>query len=428
MRSMTLLGSALGLAVLAGIVAAPRSAAAPRTAASEPVFSGPLVGHVTSTTAHIWAYAGADPDLRLSWWLEGTEPGAGGSAVMVATKTDHWAARHVIEGLTPAVTYAYEVTRSGDEPVVRGGRFTTAPVAGQPGRFRMAFSSCMSVGRQPAQPSFQLLLDQAPAFHMLLGDVVYANTTNRERLWKFHQRQRQVPEFAKAIANLPTYSMWDDHDYGPNNSDGTAKGKEQSLRAFREIYANPGAGTEETPGAFYRYSWGDVDFFVLDGRYHRSPNRAPNDQSKRMLGDAQFEWLVAGLKSSRARFKVLASGSTIRASRADGWRVFDFSRKRLFTAIMSNDISGVLYLSGDIHRCGIMAHPATETGGYPLYEVISSGIANGPLKGFCSLDFDTTADDPTVRIRVIQGDGTVRTDRVLMLSELRTQEEPRKVY
>lgn len=425
---MTLLGGALGLAALAGAVAVSPSAAAPRSEARVEVFTGPLVGHVTSTTAHIWAYAGADPDLRLRWWVDGAEPESGGSAAMAATGADHWAARHVIHGLAPATAYAYEVELAGDVPAVRPGRFTTAPVAGQPGKFRMAFSSCMNARHQPAQPSFQLLLDQKPAFHMLLGDVVYANTTNRERLWKFHQRQRQVPEFAKAIANLPTYAMWDDHDYGPNNSDGTAKGKEQSLRAFRELYANPGAGTEETPGAFYRYSWGDVDFFVLDGRYHRSPNRAPNDQRKRMLGDAQFEWLAAGLKASRARFKVLASGSTLQASRADGWRLFDFSRKRLFTAIMSNDISGVLYLSGDIHRCGIMAHPATETGGYPLFEVISSGIAQGPLKGFCSLDFDTTVEDPTVRIRVIMGDGSVRTDRRLVLSELSTLKAGEKAY
>ena len=90
--------------------------------------------------------------------------------------------------------------------------------------------------------------------------------------------------------------MWDDHDYGPNDSDGTAAGKENSLVAFKELFANPGAGTSDTPGAFYRFSWGDVDFFMLDGRYHRSPDKAPNDDNKRMLGDAQFKWLADELR------------------------------------------------------------------------------------------------------------------------------------
>ena len=32
-------------------------------------------------------------------------------------------------------------------------------------------------------------------------------------------------EFANVLRQVPTYAIWDDHDYGPNNSDGTAKGK-----------------------------------------------------------------------------------------------------------------------------------------------------------------------------------------------------------
>jgi hypothetical protein len=33
---------------------------------------------------------------------------------------------------------------------------------------------------------------------------------------------------------LPMAYMWDDHDFGPDNSDATAPGRDASLRAYRE--------------------------------------------------------------------------------------------------------------------------------------------------------------------------------------------------
>ena len=298
------------------------------------------------------------------------------------------------------------------------GRFTTPPAVGKSGRFKLAVSSCMKVEETPVQSAWYLLLAEKPDVQLLLGDNVYANTTDREKLWDFHRKQRRVIEFAAVLRNVPTYAMWDDHDYGPNDSDGTAAGKENSLVAFKELFANPGAGTPETPGVFCQFSWGDVDFFLLDGRYHRSPDKAPNDDNKRMLGDAQFQWLADALAKSKAKFKVLASGSTLNASTSDGWKIYNYDRKRLYRTIMGPKIPGVIYLSGDIHRCQLDVRPASETGGYPLYEVTSSGIANSVTQGFAALEFDTTARDPSVRVKIIHGDDTTRLDRTLKLSEL----------
>jgi len=250
---------------------------------------------------------------------------------------------------------------------------------------------------------------------LLLGDVVYADTTDHDTLWQHHLQQRAVKDFANVLRTMPNYPMWDDHDYGPNNSDGTEAGKEHSLRAFRGLWALPPTGTQDTPGAFYRFQWGDVEFFMLDGRYHRSPDKAENDGSKRMLGDAQFAWLMDGLRNSTATFKVLASGSTLQASGADGWRIYDFARNRLYNAISDSGIDGVLYLSGDVHASYIQVHDAP---GYPLVEVISSGIANSSTKSFATLAFDTVADDPMVRVRIIYGDGSVQEDRAFQLSEM----------
>jgi len=199
---------------------------------------------------------------------------------------------------------------------------------------------------------------------------------------------------------------------------GTAKGKENSLAGWKQIWANPAAGTAETPGAFFTFSRGDVDFFMGDSRYHRSPDKAPNDDKKRMLGDAQYKWLVDGLKSSKAKFKVIGSGSTLQTSRADGWRIYDFSRKRLLRSLKEHDVSGVVYLSGDVHQSFVREHQESDLVGYPLVEVISSGIANSKTLSFATIDFDTTRDDPTMRVRIVHGDGAVRQDKTWTLSTL----------
>ena len=282
--------------------------------------------------------------------------------------------------------------------------------------FRLALTSCMKIG-QP-QASWYLLLAQQPDIHLTVGDTHYADTTDPTVQWKHHVAYRRQKEFATVLRNVPTYAIWDDHDYGPNNSDGTEKGKERSLAGWKQIWANPTLGTSDTPGAFFKFSHGDVDFFMVDSRYHRSPDKFPNDDRKRMLGDAQFSWLLEGLRRSKARFKVIVSGSTLNHSKVDGWRIYTFSRHRLFDALKKHAISGVMYMSGDIHSSLVWEHHESERVGYPLVEVISSGVANSRTLSFATVDFDTTRQDPTARVRIVYGDGTIRADKTWKLSQL----------
>lgn len=396
----------LGLVSLAGsVVAVPEGIA------------GPLVGHVTRGEAELWMYAPKGALVTVRYGLAGDEAKAQFVAdASPAADVDGVPQRVVLKGLRANRTYKFHVSVDGASDLAWAGSFLTAPAAGNAQKFRMAVTSCMKEG-QP-QGSWKLLMDQKPSLHLTLGDTHYADTTEPKTQWAHHVRYRRTPEFSAVIRNVPTYAMWDDHDYGPNNSDGTAKGKENSLKGWGQIWANPKQGTDEVPGAFYKFGWGEVDFFMVDGRYHRSPDKAPDDEKKRMLGDAQFEWLMEGLKSSKAKFKVIASGSTLHHSKADGWRIYTFSRHRLFDGIKAENISGVLYCSGDIHSSLVWEHPESDRVGYPFVEVISSGVANSKTLSFATIDFDTSLKDPEMRVRIVKGDGTVPEDRVWKLSQL----------
>ena len=389
-----------------------------------PSISGPMVGHVTESRAIIWMYAPKGSELKISikkdskssktttYTFEPVSNPAGELQGVPYTVS--------LKELKPLTNYKYQVSVNGKLDDAHRGAFRTAPLDGKGSKFRMAVTSCMKFG-QP-QKSWELLLAEKPDLHVTLGDTQYSDTTNPTTQWKHHLRYRAVSEFAAVLKSTPNYAMWDDHDYGPNNSDGSAVGKEDSLAGWNQFWGNSASGTATTPGAFFKFSWGDVDFFMVDGRYHRSPDNAPDDDDKRMLGDAQFAWLIDGLKNSKAKFKVIASGSTLADSKNDGWRIYTFARHRLFDAIGQNKISGVVYLSGDIHRSRVWTHPESDRVGYPLIEVISSGVANSKTLSYATVDFDTTKADPSIQVRIIHGDGEAHADRSWKLSDLTHKE------
>ena len=390
--------------------------------ASVPEIAGPISGDVRANQVTLWMYAPLNSKCTYSYHAEGasgTDKKTGNLKAISdqAAKGMGQIFKSTVVGLLSNTDYHYQISVDGKSEPDWKGSFKTAPVEGKSTAFRIAITSCMKIGRP--QGSWNLLLAEQPDFHLTVGDTHYADTTNPTVQLKHHVSYRRVKEFANVLRQVPTYAIWDDHDYGPNNSDGTAKGKEFSLAGWKQAWPNPASGTSDTPGAFFKFSRGDVDFFVVDGRYYRDPNELPDDDKKRKLGDAQFEWLLNGLKNSKAKFKIIASGSVLHHSKVDGWRIFTFSRHRLFDAIKKHKISGVMYIGGDMHRSLVWQHHESDRVGYPMIEIMSSGITNGKDLSFATIDFDTTMDDPTARVRIIYGKGKkVHTDKTWKLSQL----------
>jgi alkaline phosphatase D len=320
-----------------------------------------------------------------------------------------------VEGLKPATTYFYTVLLDGVPAMVRPyPSFVTAPETGAAGKTRIAFSSC--TGRNgfltaaiwaemSARTRFDLLL--------MLGDNHYADSTAPEPQRRAYYDQRQTLGYAEITRRVPTYAIWDDHDYGPNDSDSTAVGKEISLRTFQQFWANPGYGQSDDPGVYYRFSRGDIDFFMLDVRYHRSPNKMVDDGTKTMLGAKQLAWLKRELLASRAKVKLIASGSEWEPnSHLDSWTSFARERDEIFGFMREHDLQGVLLLSGDRHFTGayqIHGRFIEVTAG-PLGSKTTNGI-NKPdmflnlVEGtMCAVfDIDTTSADPRVTLEVYRG-------------------------
>jgi len=376
-----------------------------------------MIGHVSPTTVVIWAYTKNRPGVRVYYRPRAATADAARFVDMDSSRAGAQRARVTLHGLEPDTEYVYRVFfRRKTEATWRGG-FRTPPVKGTPTRFKMGVSSCMRPDHKD-HGSWTLLLEEEPDFHLLLGDNNYADDPNRGVLWRHYMDMRKVPQFGALLREVPTYAMWDDHDFAGDNRGAEVKQKAASLEAFREVWANPAAGLPQVPGAFFQLSWGDVDFFVLDGRYYRSRLEAPNDNRKRMIGDGQFRWFKRAIKASQARFKIIASGSTIEVEGEDTWVQYRFSLQRIWKLIRDERISGVLWMSGDLHRSLVDVHPKAETGFYDLQEIISSGIAASDEGSFATLAFDTTLPDPTVHVKIHHGNGSIMEEKTIRCSEL----------
>ncbi len=398
---------------------------------------GPMLGHVGPNEMHVWlrATGPCQPSIRVGEQNDLSDA-RDVNGDPLATETD-FAGTVTVTNLRPATRYFYTVLLDGQPALPRPyPSFTTAPSPGAKGHVRVAFVSCVghfgfesaaAWGDMAARTNFDLLL--------MLGDNHYGDTTHVHHQRHAYYSHRRPAGFREVARHTPTYGIWDDHDFAGNDTDGTAKGKDDALRVFKEQWANPAYGQPDDPGVYFKFTWGDVDFFMLDGRYHRSPNHAKDTGNKTMLGPAQLAWLKRELLASKATLKFLCSGSEWQnTGHVDSWGRFEREREDIFKFIDQHRITGVLLLSGDRHF----------TAGYHLRERFIE-ITSGPLgsvptkmdflpecflkhcdgKLYCIYDIDTTGREPVATVEVYRAGHGLLDQRTFSWAEINGQKRIR---
>jgi len=416
---------AFAVLVLALVAIAPAS----RGQGSPRVMQGPMLGAVFPEHVLVWVRVSGEYPVALQ---HGPAPDrlVTTTPPRTARKDDDYCVVVPLEGLAPGATVHYRVLVNGRVPSYLEDQppfvARAAPAAESRGRFRVAFGSCARWARDPHQPIWRAIAERQPDLFLWLGDNIYGDALDPMILAEEYRRQRDVPAYRAHMTGIPQLATWDDHDFGSNDSDRTFPGAAGARRAFRHYWPNPAAGLADTPGIFFSYRYGGVDFFFLDDRTHRDPNRDPDGPAKTMLGAGQLAWLKAGLAASRAPFKVLISGSIWPGGanpKPDSWGSFLHERNALFDWIRDHGIGGVILLSGDTHSAELNVIPWSDRGGYDFYDFTSSPLAQEPnnnwipraverrvrlpydsAPNFGLLEFDLTAE-PALTYRLFNTDG-----------------------
>ncbi|MCD6347367.1 MAG: alkaline phosphatase D family protein [Bacteroidales bacterium] len=386
---------------------------------------GPMTGAVTSHSAKVWIRTFSGVHFKISVALDSLMSNIVGVFQGQTIASDDFTGIVRIVDLQADTKYFYTL-QIDDELVAGILSFATFSVPEVKGSLRVAFGGGAFYNPR-LERIWSVIEKQRPSFFIGMGDNVYIDHPKLPEVQKFcyYQRESSLP-FRRMLSSVPYYSVWDDHDFGVNDSYG---GKEKNipawkpdvLKVYKENTLNPYyAGGQEQPGTWYNFSAGDVDFFMLDTRYYRTPS---TDNEPNMLGEEQMKWLKEKLKNSSAAFKVLVSSvpwsdgaKDSMEGRFDTWRGYPAERDEIFNFLTQNDIEGVILLSADRHRHDAWKHE--RKGDYALYEFTSSRLTNihyhelrkdalfgyNEKCGFGMLEFYTNVRQPYMVFKIINID------------------------
>jgi alkaline phosphatase D len=421
--------------------------------------SGPMVGYGEQREVMLWVQTTRPADVQLRYWPVDQPTNSRLSPPVYTTAAADHIARFLLTGLAPGTRFNYELYLDG-ALTARPYRlaFQTQPHwqwRTDPPAFTVAFGSCAYVNEEifdrPGKPYgsdyeiFTALAAQQPDLMLWLGD----NTYYREPDWfseagmrHRYAHTRALPELQALLGATHHYAIWDDHDYGPDNADRSYRMRQTTLKIFQDYWANPGYGSAEVPGVFTRFEWGDIEFFLLDDRYHSSPIAMPDSPQKVMFGEAQMQWLMESLVSSRAPFKIIAGGNQMLnpLNPYEAFSKYRHEQQKFLQWIQTLKISGVLFLSGDVHQSELIR--ITPKDFYPLYDFTSSSLTAGlnrsdrELKNpalvpgtlvndahsFGLLRFEGPRTDRRVTLECYDKDGKKRWQHQIAAKELRMPE------
>tara|TARA_B100001123_G_scaffold437797_1_gene571266 strand:+ start:277 stop:1338 length:1062 start_codon:yes stop_codon:yes gene_type:complete len=314
----------------------------------------------------------------------------------------------------------------------------------------ITFGSCAK--QYQPQPIWDSILQLDPDLFVFLGDNIYGDTQDMEKLRAKYQQLGAIPGFQQLRKHCPILATWDDHDYGRNDAGAEFPMKKQSRDIFLDFFGEPpDSPRRKHPGVYDSKTYGApgkrIQFILLDTRYFRGPlnkvgkPRNPNDKrwgpylpskdkASTILGEAQWAWLEKKLQEP-AELRILASSIQV-ISDQHGWECWGnlpHERDRLYNLLRKTRANGVIILSGDRHQGEISR--MTDKLPYPLHDITASGMnwrgrpvveknpyRIGPLyreEHFGAILIDWKKSDPsiTLQIRNLQGQTISQTQTSL---------------
>jgi alkaline phosphatase D len=391
---------------------------------------GVTIGDVSSQGALLWLRTDGPAVVQVEWAplsvREQVSTSATGMAPVSRTvplttgaETDY-TLTIPLDGLTPATRYRYHIVVGPTESSSRQlpgtpaatGEFVTLPDEKTSAPVLFAWSGDLGSGGRcrrggSGYPIFDVLRQYHPDFFVFLGDTIYgdhvcpsppnepgadfiATTLDAYRLR--HRYQRGADALRRFLADTPVYVVWDDHEVRNNFAgpyDEQMPAGRQALREYWPIVSPLG-----DPHRLYRtVRYGaDLELFILDVRQYRSRNVDRDSASKTMLGGAQLAWLLNGIQTSTATWKVIVTpvplsipkGGDSAVPGNDGWAGgpdgtgFERERQVVVDTILTQKIKNVVFLSGDVHWVQANAYDPNQDGVMDFHEYIAGPLSASP--------------------------------------------------
>lgn len=352
--------------------------------------SGPMLGYSGFRESLIWVQTTEPAAVKIGYFIEGEKERF--TEVVNTTKAGDHIAKIYARPLEYGKTYLYNLYINNQKVVLDYDLHFQSQALWQyktePPTMRIAIGSCNFINEaSDDRPNpygdgygiFNEILKKDPDMMLWLGDNTYLRTPDflTETGVRYrYKHTRSTKEMQPLLASVHHYAIWDDHDYGPNDSDRSYVLKDVTQKAFNDYWGNPNTNATGHGGITSHFAVNDVEFFMMDDRYHRAPNDA-TDHNKDYLGKEQLDWLIDALTSSKAPFKVVMIGGQVISNAAvfENYATFPGERNELLHRLNQEKIEGVIFLSGDRHHTEISK--LDRPGGYPLIDITCSPLTAG---------------------------------------------------
>lgn len=269
--------------------------------------------------------------------------------------------------------------------------WTVKPPEKSNSMYRIGLGSCAKQTKE--QPILNTILQCQPDVFIYLGDNIYGDTRDMDKLRAKYQQLAAKPSFQALRAEVPLLATWDDHDYGENDAGRYYPYKDSSKAIFLEFWQEPNHSTRwQHQGIYHAVFLEDaplrLQVILLDTRTFRDDltpcgkgqkSSCKNDykptivSDSTFLGNMQWKWLEEQLRQP-ADLRLIASSNQF-AHQYNGWESWTnvpHEQERFLQLIQKTKANGVVFLSGDVHwgELSCWENPYT----YPIYDLTSSGL------------------------------------------------------
>jgi len=416
--------------------------------------SGPMVGYSTMKEVLLWAQTNRPAQVYVKYWNVKTPQTKIETDRVLTTKKDAYVAHLLADQLEPTQQYIYELYINNtkvERPYPL--KFQSQPLwlwRHDAPDFSFVTGSCAYINEteydRPGKPygsNYQVFTNIAKTnadFMVWLGDNFYlreADWNSKTGIFHRYTHTRSTPEMQAMLGGMHHYATWDDHDFGPNNSDRSYPLKKVTEEAFKLFF--PSANRIFDEGVTSYFQWADCEFFMLDNRYWRTPNKRKDIENPQILGEDQVEWLLDAMSNSYASFKFVVIGGQFLNPLEKGESHANCApaeRQKLLNGIQKLKINGVVFLTGDVHHTELSKLDLEN--GYPLYDLTVSPMSAGaygkgaeenPLhvkgtlvkdqRSFAHIQVTGTKEERTLKIGMYDSDGKELWTKDIKASDLK---------
>jgi alkaline phosphatase D len=430
--------TAIGGALTAGAVQAEADslAFAHGVASGDPLPDSVLLWTRVTPTPDAVPGSGAGPTVEVGWEVAADPAFA---AVLrsgsVTTGPDHdHTVKVEVGGLSPAATYYYRF-RLGTQVSAAGTTRTAPATEAAVSRLRFGVVSC-SNWQSGYFAAYRHLAERGDLDAVIhLGDYLYEygpgqfpigydirpHVPAREALTladyrKRHAQYKSDPDLQRLHRTCPWIITWDDHEvandawsggaqnHQPNEGAWAAR-RAAAYQAYFEWMPVRNAGDR----LYRRLRFGRLaELSMLDLRSYRSQQVSVgsgqvDDPARTIAGTQQMNWLVAGLTTSTAQWKLVGNPVMISpvavpplpreltgplltllglpaegiAAFTDQWDGYTADRLRILRALRDNGIHDAVFLTGDIHSSWACDLPY-DAGTYPFSPSVGTELVCPP--------------------------------------------------